>query len=174
MKTSKRIRSLLLFVLVFTAGVAFSQSSEEYKTQIEKLNKEMVQNMLEGNTEKSLAMYTQDAISLPSYEPMCEGIDAIREAQEKMASSGMKFDSFVPTVVKVIPGDKLITEIGTYKVSMSMPGMEKAMEDQGKYLTIWEKQSDGSLKIKVETWNSDINPMMMSQQMDHQMGVDEK
>jgi hypothetical protein len=42
-----------------------------------------------------------------------------------------------------------------------MPGMEKPMDDRGKYLTIWEKQKDGSLKVKIETWNSDINPMSM-------------
>jgi ketosteroid isomerase-like protein len=37
------------------------------------------------------------------------------------------------------------------------------MEDTGKYLTLWEKQADGSLKIKVETWNTDKNPMMPKQ-----------
>jgi hypothetical protein len=36
-----------------------------------------------------------------------------------------------------------------------MPG---PMEDHGKYVTVWEKQKGGALKIKVETWNSDINP----------------
>jgi ketosteroid isomerase-like protein len=42
-----------------------------------------------------------------------------------------------------------------------MPGMDKPMDDHGKYLTIWEKQKDGSLKVKVETWNSDVQPMNM-------------
>jgi ketosteroid isomerase-like protein len=35
------------------------------------------------------------------------------------------------------------------------------MDDHGKYLTIWEKQKDGSLKIKIETWNSDVDPTSM-------------
>jgi hypothetical protein len=59
--------------------------------------------------------------------------------------------SFEPLTLKVIPGGNLITEIGTYKISGSMPGMDKSMDDHGKYLTIREKQKDGSLKIKVET-----------------------
>jgi ketosteroid isomerase-like protein len=42
---------------------------------------------------------------------------------------------------------------------MNIPGMPNDFEDQGKYLTIWEKQSDGSLKIKVEMWNTDVNNM---------------
>jgi len=44
-----------------------------------------------------------------------------------------------------------------------MPDQPAPMEDHGKYLTIWEKQKDGSLKVKVETWNSDVNPAMMNQ-----------
>ncbi|HEY3389647.1 MAG TPA: DUF4440 domain-containing protein, partial [Prolixibacteraceae bacterium] len=121
--------------------------------------KEMVKYMLEGNTEKNLSMYTSDAISMPSYEPMHDGIAAIRKASEEMVKSGWKCNSFEPTTLKVIPTGNLITEIGTYKINMSMPGMDKPMEDQGKYLTIWEKQKDGTLKVKIETWNSDVNPM---------------
>jgi ketosteroid isomerase-like protein len=161
-------------IFVFSAPVVLAQTSEEYKTQIEKMNKQMVKNMLEGNVEKSLEMYTDDAISLPSYEPMLEGIEEIKESQEKMKSSGMKFDSFVPTIVKVIPGENMVTEIGTYKVSMSMPGMEQAMNDQGKYVTIWEKQDDGSLKIKVETWNSDVDPMTQMKSMEKMVGEEMK
>jgi ketosteroid isomerase-like protein len=32
------------------------------------------------------------------------------------------------------------------------------INDNGKYMTVWEKQSDGSWKVKAETWNSDNNP----------------
>lgn len=174
MKVRNLLSSFLLVVLVMTTGVVFSQSSEDLKAQIEKLNKEMVQNMLDGNTEKSLSMYADDAISLPSYEPMREGLDEIRESHEKMASMGWKVDSFTPSIVKIIPGESLITEIGTYKISMTMPGMEQPMNDQGKYLTLWEKQADGSLKVKVETWNSDIDPATMMKSMDQQMGIDQR
>lgn len=174
MKVRNLLSSFLLFVLVMTTDLVFSQTNEDLKTQIEKLNKEMVQNMLDGNTEKSLSMYADDAISLPSYEPMREGIDEIRESHEKMASLGWKFDSFTPSIVKILPSENLITEIGTYKISMSMPGMEQSMKDQGKYVTIWEKQPDGSLKVKVETWNSDIDPATMVKAMDQQMGIDQR
>lgn len=67
----------------------------------------------------------------------------------------------------------LITEIGSYKINMSMPGMDKPMDDHGKYLTIWEKQKDGSLKVKIETWNSDLDPMSMMKPAD-QTGMQKK
>ena len=154
--------SCLLLVLLFMASVAFPQTSAEYKAKIEKINKEMAKYMIEGNTEKGLSLYTADAISLPSYEPIRDGLPAIRKASEEMAKTGWKCKSFEPITLKVIPNGNMITEIGTYSISMTMPGMDKPMDDHGKYLTIWEKQKDGSLKVKIETWNSDINPMSMS------------
>ena len=155
-----------MFVIVFSASVSFSQTPAEYKAKIEMINKDIVKYMVEGNTEKNLSLYTSDAISLPSYEPIHDGIAAIRKAAEEMAKSGWKCNSFEPTTLKVMVNGNMITEIGLYKINMSMPGMDKPMEDHGKYLTIWEKQKDGSLKVKIETWNSDVDPMSMMPKMD--------
>jgi ketosteroid isomerase-like protein len=161
MKRISILSTCLVLIAFFTVNVAFSQTPAEYKTKIEKINKDMLKNMLEGDMEKNLSLYTADAISMPSYEPMHDGIAAIRKANEEMTKSGMKITSFEPVTLKVLVNGNMITEIGTYKISMSMPGMENAMDDHGKYLTIWEKQKDGSLKVKIETWNTDVNPMSM-------------
>jgi ketosteroid isomerase-like protein len=166
MKRINVISASMVFVVLFTTSIAFSQSTSEFKTKIEALNKEMSKNMVAGNSEKSLSLYTDDAISLPSYEPIHDGIAAIRKANDDMVKSGWKCISFEPTTLKVIPNGNMITEIGTYKISGSMPGMDKPMDDHGKYVTIWEKQKDGSLKIKVETWNSDVDPMSMMKMPD--------
>ena len=151
----------MVLVMLFTTSTIYSQNSSEYKAKIEALNKEMATYMVQGNSEKTLSLYTPDAISMPGNEPMQDGIDAIKKANEDMAKSGWKCNSFEPTTLKVIANGNLITEIGTYKINMSMPGMDKPMDDHGKYLTIWEKQKDGSLKVKVETWSSDVQPMNM-------------
>ena len=159
MKRTIILSAGLLFIVQFIASVAYSQTSAEYKMKIEKMNKEMATDMIQGNTEKNLAMYTADAISMPSNEPMHIGIAAIRQSSEEMTKMGFKCLSFEPTTLKVMVNGNEITEIGTYKISMTMTGMDKPMEDHGKYLTIWEKQKDGSLKVKIETWNTDVNPM---------------
>jgi ketosteroid isomerase-like protein len=151
----------MLFVVMFTTITAFSQTVSEYKLKIESLNKQMAKDMLAGNNERNLQLYTKDAISLPSGEPMLEGLEAIRKSNEEMRSKGVKFNSFEPKTLKVLVEGNLITEVGTYKINVSVPGMESPVEDHGKYLTVWEKQKDGSLKIKIETWNSDVDPMSM-------------
>jgi ketosteroid isomerase-like protein len=164
MKRSNVLSISFLFIVMSMATVGFSQSGTDDKTRVQALTKEFAKNMVEGNMEKVLSIYTPDAISMPSYEPMQEGIAAIRAANDKMVKSGMKYNSFELTTVKITVNGNLIHEIGTYKVNLSMPGMDKPVDDHGKYLTIWEKQKDGSLKVKIETWNSDIDPMAAMQQ----------
>lgn len=173
MKTITLFFSLFIAVF-FTVSTALAQSENDFKAQIEKRNKQMTEYMLKGDTEKSMSLYTDDAISMPSYEPMHQGIADIRKANKEMVDSGFKFKSFEPTIVKVIPMGDLITEIGTYKVTMTIPDSNEPMKDQGKYLTIWEKQKDGSLKIKVETWNSDMDPMNMLKSAGSQAELDKR
>ena len=159
MKNYKIKSAFLVLFLLFMAGIAFSQSPAEYKVKIGALNKEMVKNMLAGNSEKLLSMYTDDAVSLPSYEPLRDGLPAIKKASEDMMKSGVKITSFEPSILKVLVNGNMIIEIGTYKITVTYPGMDQPLDDHGKYLNVWEKQKDGSLKVKIETWNSDVNPM---------------
>lgn len=151
---------MLTFVVVlFSASNGISQFNEKYKSQIEELNMEMVTAMLSGNNEKSMSFYSDDVISMPLYEKMLEGKDALRKSNEAMVQAGWKVVAFEPVTLKVTSCKNTITEIGSYKISFSMPGMDKPVENVGKYITIWEKQSGGTLRIKIESWNTDKNPM---------------
>jgi ketosteroid isomerase-like protein len=90
---------------------------------------------------------------------MAQGLEAIKKSNEGMMTSGMKINSFETNITMINTCNNMIAEVGTYKMSMTMTGVPNAMEDTGKYITIWEQQSDGSLKIKLEMWNTDNYPM---------------
>jgi uncharacterized protein (TIGR02246 family) len=154
---------LAFLIMTFLVLSASSQTNEELKDKIVKMNQQMAKAMMEGNSQAALTFYAKDAVSLPNYGEMVEGIDAIKKSNEEMLSSGMKVNSMEFNTVKVNTYGNMVSEIGTYKMSATMPGMAAPMEDVGKYHTLWEKQPDGSLKIKVETWNTDKNPMMQNQ-----------
>jgi hypothetical protein len=53
-----------------------------------------------------------------------------------------------------------VIEIGNFKIELDMPGMP-GIKDQGKYMTVYVREG-GSLKIKAETWNTDMNAMQMA------------
>lgn len=159
MKKSFFTICLSMAIVLFYTTSAFSQSDNELKQKIEKINKDMAKTMMEGNYSVNMSHYTDDAVSMPNNGKMAEGLEAIKKSNEEMAKSGVKVKAFDTKTLKVKSCDKMITEIGTYKMSMTIPGMPNDYEDEGKYLTIWEKQADGSLKIKLEMWNTDKSPM---------------
>jgi uncharacterized protein (TIGR02246 family) len=150
----------LLTVVTFSVIQVKAQSDAELKTKIEKLNKEMGAAMTAGDFEKSMSYYTDDVISMPNNSKMVEGKAALKASNEEMMKSGVKITSFEFKTLKVMSCNKTIAEIGTYQMTLSIPGKADPTKDNGKYLTVWEKQADGSLKIKLEIWNTDSNPMM--------------
>ncbi len=151
---------LISFCISLTFAQMFAQDMDDMKSKVEEWNQKFSEAMMNGDNEKMLSFYADDIISLPSYQPMMEGIDALKSAMAMDANSGNKFTKFVLNSKKIIPAGNLLVDIGTYDMSMNIQGMEKPYDDQGKYVTIYEKQDDGSWKIKVDTWNSDHNPWM--------------
>lgn len=149
----------LSVIFLFTCLVAFSQTDEALKQKIESINKEMAKAMMEGNYAQSLNYYAKDVISMPNNAKMIQGIEEIKKSNESMMQAGVKMKSFETKTLQIKSNGNQVTEIGTYKLSMAIPGMPNDYEDHGKYLTIWEKQSDGSLKIKIEMWNTDVSPV---------------
>ena len=149
-----------LFLFLFTSLTSvFSQTDEELKQKIESINKNIAKATIEGNYSLGLNYYTSDAISMPNQSPMVQGLDSIKKQNDVMMQSGAKFKTFETKTLQVKSCGNQVIEIGTYKMSMTIPGMPNDFEDHGKYLTIWEKQADGSLKIKTEMWNTDVDPM---------------
>ena len=160
----KKITGFLIAV-IFISATLFAQDVDKIKAKIEEQNKIFTKAMIDNDTDKMLSMYTDEIISMPSYQPTVRGIANVRELSEKQAKSGWKTTHFVLNLTDVIVAGNLAIEVGNYDMKMSGPGVPE-WADNGKYITIWEIQNDGSVKIKIETWNTDHNPWQEMQQMD--------
>lgn len=162
----KNLSAILFFILLATMLVN-AQENSELKEKIQSLNNKLAEMMLSGDEEAMWEYYSDDIISMPSYQPMTRGIEACRKASEEMMSSGMKMTAFKSTVTDIMQAGNLVVDIGTYEITMMLPQMgDQPWSDHGKYMTLWEMQDDGSLKVKVETWNTDVNPWMEMQNME--------
>lgn len=146
-----------IFLTVIISSNLFAQDVDKVKSKIEELNTVYTKAMLDNDVDKMLSMYTDDVISMPSYQPTVKGIAKVRELSELHAQSGWKITHFALNMTDLILAGNLAIEIGNYDMKMSGPDMPE-WADNGKYITIWEEQKDGSMKIKVETWNTDTNP----------------
>ena len=159
-KVISKLSSILLILAVFISCQP-QQDINVLQSQVDEINKTITKAMLEGDFESILKLYTNDAISLPSYEPMIKGIEALKAQNEKQKEMPMNMKSFSLSTTDLWVSGNFVVEIGTYDLVMLMPADQGGeMPDKGKYLTLYEIQKDGSLLIKAETWNTDTNPWM--------------
>jgi len=152
------VASLLLLGLA--APVAADQHDDLMK-EVKALGDALTKAMMADDVDAMLGMYVKDAISLPCFSPRMDGVEAIRKSHDEMAAAGMKIHSFESEPTDVWQAGSQVIEIGTYAISLTPPGMPGPVDDNGKYMTVWVRQPDGSLKVKVETWNTDMDPMAM-------------
>jgi len=141
-------------VSVVTAG----HHENDLKKEVAAIGDTISKAMVASDFETTLGLYADDAISLPNYGPRMQGKDAFKKHHEQMSASGMKVNSFESEPTDVWAAGDQVIEIGVYKISMDMPGMP-GIEDKGKYMTVYVRDKKGNLKIKAETWNTDMNPM---------------
>jgi uncharacterized protein (TIGR02246 family) len=161
----KKLSTVLLISILLTATAnLFSQTpKEEMLKKVEEWNKQFSAALIAGDKAKMLSFYANDAYSLPSYSPMLIGKKAIENSMNMDENSDMKITSFKFNTKDLwISGDQMC-EVGTYDLSMSVGNPAKTTSDHGKYLTIYQKQKDGSWKIRADMWNTDLNPFASSQ-----------
>lgn len=165
----------VLMMLIITSSVLYSQDDSDLKAKFNAMNKEFAEMMVAGDHQGMIKWYADDIISMPSYQPMLRGIDAVKKAGEMQEKAGMKATAFTLETTDVIEAGNYVVEIGTYTVTMEIPGMDMPWSDEGKYMNVWVVQDDGSYKMKADTWNTDINPWLeMQKEEDHGKPVEKE
>jgi ketosteroid isomerase-like protein len=156
-------RLLVTFLFSCFLTLTFAQDDmKETRKYIEEQNRKIESAMLDGNVEAMSDYYADDIISLPSYEPMIKGKNKIIQKTKEEMKSGFKFNSVKFKTLEVFGSGNHVYEIGEYDVTMVMPEMPQPVNDQGKYITVWEKGREGQWKAVAEMWNTNHNPWMNS------------
>src|ERR1039457_2966524 len=131
------MRSMLGMIMVGVILSAFSlfaqaDYSSDLKMNIDKMTDTYSKAVLSGDYNTIVSFYADDAISLPSYEPILRGKNAILESNKKEVESGMKYTSFKLNSSDVFGSGDLVYEIGTFEVNFTLPNNSTAMNDHGK------------------------------------------
>lgn len=109
--------------------------------------------MLKGDTAGLVSAYTDDAFVLPAGAPIARGRAAIAQSFAGMLAA-MPVTAFTLTTTDLLLAGDVAIETGTYQMSMK-PKAGKAFDDVGKYISIWQRQPDGSWKMIRDIFNSD-------------------
>jgi len=153
-------------ILVFTALVSFCYAQEaiDYKAQIKKINDLLIEAEMNQDIGFTDKYYADDIIIMPNMGPMIKGKEAAIESEKEGWEKGYKVLAFALISTDVKACEAFVYEVGTYAIMMEIPGLDEPWADKGKYLTVWEIQEDGGLRIKVDIYNTDINPYKESKE----------
>jgi ketosteroid isomerase-like protein len=107
------------------------------------------------DVEQTIAYYSDDAIVLPPNATSAATKETIRNGWKAMFASPGFVISWQPTRVQVGKAGEMAWVSGTYELTMN-DASGKPINDRGKYLEVWEKQTDGNWKCAADMWNSDL------------------
>jgi ketosteroid isomerase-like protein len=102
-----------------------------------------------------VSYYSDDAVVLPPNESTATGKDAIRKAVSELLTLPGLTIKWEPAKIEVACSGDIAYDHGTYELTFK-DSRGKTISDQGKYVEVWKKQSDGGWKCVVDTWNSDL------------------
>jgi ketosteroid isomerase-like protein len=107
-----------------------------------------------GNLDKSVAFCDKDGAILAPNAPIAQG----RESIAKLFSGFFALPNLSITwhadKAGVARSGELAYTSGTYQMTFTGPA-GKIIPDNGKYVTVWKKQMDGSWKVLLDIFNTD-------------------
>ncbi len=104
--------------------------------------------------EAFVAQMVDDAVLLPPDAPLAEGREAIRAVIDMLEALPGFNVTWSAVAADVGSGGDLGYTRGTYQMSMTGPD-GGSMIINGKYLTVWKKQADGSWMVTADMFNGD-------------------
>jgi ketosteroid isomerase-like protein len=107
------------------------------------------------DVEQTIAYYSDDAVVFPPNATSAATKDAIRNGWKEMFASPGFVITWQATKVQVGKAGDMGWVGGTYELMMN-DASGKPINDRGKYLEVWEKQTDGNWKCAADMWNSDL------------------
>jgi uncharacterized protein (TIGR02246 family) len=130
------------------AAPAGAETLADVRRAIDKGNAQWSEGWLKGDAAMVAAIFADDGVQLSGSGKIFKGREQIRERQQaamKGNDPGVKVT--VTTVTVWLDGDTAY-ETGKYKYEYKQKG--KPGVDEGRYVTIWKRQKDGSWKLSMD------------------------
>lgn len=121
------------------------------KTAIEASNVQFMAHFNAGHGDSVAAFYTEDGRVMAPNAPAAVGRPAIAQAM----ALGPANPALTLVTGSVVANGPLAVELGTYTITLNMPGAPSPITDSGKYMVSWRKVADRWMMVE-DIWNSDL------------------
>ena len=155
----KRPVSVVLVLIVVTTAAAAETFAQRTRRTPEEVIRAADQQWMKvfaaKDMEKSVAFCADDGSIMAPNSPIATGREAIKNMFSGFFSlPGLKI-SWQPLRTEVAKSGELGFTSGAYQMTVT-DAAGKPIEDKGKYVTVWKKQRDGSWKVLLDIFNSDL------------------
>jgi ketosteroid isomerase-like protein len=153
MKTKPLFLSGCIALLSFAFAGTASAGDMKIERTLRDLDAQWSAAAAAKDVDKTVSFYSDDTIVLPPNASAATTKEAIRKIWKDLLTDANI--SWKTKEVEVAQSGDLAFSSGTYEVTLNDP-TGTPVNDRGKYLEVWKKQSDGSWKCGVDIWNSDL------------------
>ena len=149
----------LLFGCIALFSFAFVGTAAAGDTKIEQalrdLDAQWSKDAGAKDVDKTVSYYAEGAVVMPPNVSSATTKETIRSAWKELLTSPGAAISWKATKVEVAKSGDLAYVSGTYEETMT-DASGKPVNDRGKYVEIFKKQTDGTWKVVADIWNSDL------------------
>jgi ketosteroid isomerase-like protein len=150
-----KIETLLVtLVLGFAAAAVCLAGDAKIEQALRDLDAQWSAAAGAKDLDKTVSFYSDDATVLPPNAPAATTKEAFRKVWQDGLASVTSL-TWKATRVEVAKSGDMAYVSGTYEATMN-DASGKPMTERGKYLEVWEKQTDGKWKCGADAWNSDL------------------
>jgi ketosteroid isomerase-like protein len=148
------ISSALIFVVCLTLpGLGQVKAAEAVRTA----DQDWLRVFAAKNLDKSVAFFDEKGAMLASNAPIADSKEAISTLLTGFfALPDLKISWHVDRADVARSGDLGYTS-GAYEMTFK-DATGKPLSDKGKYVTVWKKQKDGTWKVLLDIFNTDLPP----------------
>ena len=114
------------------------------KQQLNKVNQQITEAYLNQDAASLLRLYAADAVSMPEYHATLFGKKAIAEYQQAWINSA-KVTSYSRDTNDTTRAGHYLIETGAFSIGFTQ--RTKEISYDGKYLTVWQVEPGGTLKL---------------------------
>jgi ketosteroid isomerase-like protein len=153
MKTKPLFLSGCIALLSFAFAGTASAGDMKIEKALRDLDAQWSAAAAAKDVDKTVSFYSDDALVMPPNAPSATTKEAIRKIWKDLLTDANI--SWKTKKVEVAQSGDLAFSSGTYEVTLNDP-TGTPVNDRGKYLEVWKKQSDGTWKCVMDIWNSDL------------------
>ncbi len=147
--------SAVLVGVVLTTGIALADNEAEQA--IREAGNQALKAAQAKDVARWVSFYTDDATVYPPNEPVLKGKEAIQGWLSEAVANPNFAISWETTEVEVAEAGDLGFASGTYEATVS-DEEGKPVSVQGKWVSVYKKQADGTWKWMTDIWNKDQPP----------------